>query len=369
LARKLSGNDVARAAGVSQTTVSFVLSGRTDITIPEATRERVRRVARELGYRPNGVARSLARGCTQTIGVIVPRVDSTFCGQIAQGIQEACIESDYRVLLAHTLHRPEVEARQVDLLLEHRVDGLICVADEWTIGDLPRRVSGVLGEHVPCVVIDDRSLADRVDCVVSDDDHGARLAVRHLLALGHRRVAHLGAGEWTSPARDRASGYRAAMQEAGVEVDEALVVGRSFSMHGAAEAMGALLDRPNPPTAIFAANDRLAAEAVEAIEGRGLRVPEDVAIVGYADMEVAHYLKLTTVHQGTLQMGRLAVRRLLRRIAEPGLAPEVLSLPTRLVVRRSCGAGAPPAVAAPPAPPSADRPPPRSRRVARRKPS
>ncbi len=235
--------------------------------------------------------------------MIVPRVDSTFCGQIAQGIQEACIESDYRVLLAHTLHRSEVEARQVDLLLEHRVDGLICVADEWTIGDLPRRVQGVLDEHVPCVVVDDRSLADRVDCVVSDDDRGARLAVRHLLALGHRRVAHLGAGPWTSPARDRDAAYRAALHEAGLEVDEALIAGQSFSMHRAAEPMKALLDLPRPPTAVFAANDRMAAEAILAIERRGLRVPEDVAIVGYSDMEMSQYLELTTVHQDTLQMG------------------------------------------------------------------
>lgn len=349
MARKVSGTDVAQAAGVSQTTVSFVLSGRTDITIPEATRERVRRAARELGYRPNGVARSLARGCTQTIGVVVPRVDSSFCGQIAQGIQEVCIAHDYRVLLAHTLHRSNVEAHQVGLLLEHRVDGLICVVDEWTIGDLPGTIAGILDERVPCVLIDDHSLSDRVDCVVSDDRHGACLAVGHLLGLGHRRIAHLSAGTRTTPARERTAGYRDALRKAGVRFDRTLVAGESFSMHDAGAALHKLLDQRNPPTALFTANDRLAAEAKNAVEARGLRVPEDVAIVGFADMEMAHYLKLTTIHQDTAALGRLAVQRLLERIARPELAPETLVVPTRLVVRQSCGSA--PAAAVPPGPP------------------
>jgi LacI family transcriptional regulator len=353
LARKVSGTDVAQAAGVSQTTVSFVLSGRTDVTIPEATRERVRKAARALGYRPNGVARSLARGCTRTIGVIVPRVDSSFCGQIAQGIQEVCIASDYRVLLAHTLHRPKVEAHQVGLFLEHRVDGLICVVDEWTIADLPRTIAGILDERVPCVLIDDHALSDRVDCVVSDDRHGACLAVRHLLALGHRRIAHLSGGERTTPALERTAGYREALREAGIRFDRTLVAGKSFSMHDAAAALHDLLDRKNPPTALFTANDRLAAEAKSAVEERGLRVPDDVAIVGYADMELAHYLKLTTIRQDAAELGRVAVQRLLQRIASPELPPETLVVPTRLVVRQSCGSAAR-AAAVPPHP--ANRP-------------
>lgn len=339
MARKPSGADVARAAGVSQTTVSFVLSGRSDIAIPEATRERVRQVARKLGYRANGVARSLSRGRTQTIGVIVPRLDSSFCGQIAQGIEDACIEANFHVLLAHTMHRPEVESRQIELLLEHRVDGLIRVVDEWTIAELPRSVEELVAEQVPCVLIDDRSRAGRVDCIVSDDVQGARLAVRHLLDLGHRRIAHVGAGDRTSTARDRAAGYREALGEAGIEVDEDLIVGRSFSMHSTAESVKSLCALSDPPTALFCANDRLAADTIQAFEEWGLGVPEDRAVVGYADMEFAHYLRLTSVHQHSERMGRLAVERLLRRIADSELAPETVVVPTRLVVRKSCGAG------------------------------
>jgi LacI family transcriptional regulator len=336
--RNPSSADVARQAGVSPTTVSFVINGRRDILIPEETRARVLQVARELGYRPNSLARSLARGRTQTIGVLVPSLDSSFTAHVVQGIQEACFGQGYRVLLTHSQHDPAIEAKEVDLLLEHRVDGLISVASEETIGPMSRWLDGVVGEGAPCIVVDDRTYAAKVDCVVSDDEGGARRAVEHLLGLGHQRIAHLCAGTRTSTARDRHCGYCAALSSAGITVDEALVVGEAFEMRDPARALRALRELPHPPTALFAANDYMAADIIEVAREQGVRVPEDMALAGYGDTRVGRYLHLTTIRQDPQRMGHTAAGRLFARLADPKLAPQEIVLPTELVVRDSCGA-------------------------------
>ena len=330
-----SSYDIARRAGVSQTTVSFVLNHRMDKPISTATRERVLRAAHELGYRHNSLARSLIRGTTQTVGLIVPRLDSLFCARIAQGVQDACEEQDYRVLMAHTRHRAEVEARQVNFLLEHRVDGLICVNDEWTVQRMTEWLDDVIAQGVPCVLVDDATFGDRVDCVVSDDQNGGRVATEHLLAMGHRRIAHLRAGTDVRSARDRASGYAAALAEAGLPPDAYLVAGSSFEIEDWRPAIRSLLSGANPPTAIFAANDYVAATVCRMAREFGLLVPDDIAVVGYGDLEVARFLDLSTVNQDPVRLGRVAVERLLKRLADPTLPPETITLPTHLVARGS----------------------------------
>jgi LacI family transcriptional regulator len=336
--RRISSHDVAHHAGVSRATVSFVLNGRTDLRIAAETRERVLRAASELGYRPNGVARSLVRGKTQTIGVIVPRLDSSFTADIVNGIQEACAGRDYRVLLAYSLHAPDVEAKEAYVLLEQRVDGILCVAGHRTLDETHRWLAQALAEHVPCVLVKQHLPDLAVDYVVSDDDHGARAAVKHLLHLGHRRIGHLSAGTRASSARERDAGYRAALADAGVAVDESLIAGGSYRPESATAGMTTLLQLPEPPTAVFAANDSMAAAALEVATQRGLRVPEDVALVGYGDVSMARYLRLTTVHQPAKRMGLRAAERLFDRLEDPDLPPEGIVLPTRLVVRATCGA-------------------------------
>jgi DNA-binding LacI/PurR family transcriptional regulator len=322
LLRKTSGRDVARLAGVSRTTVSYVLNGRADTAIPEATRQRVLRAAAQLGYRPNGVARSLVSGKTQTIGVIVPVLNSSFSAGIVNGIQQICSRGSlpYRMLLAYSHNDADEEVRQAQMLLEHRVDGLICVAGEHSVVGTTRWLVDAVKEGVPCVVVDDRVPGCAVDYVVSDDFNGARFAVEHLIGLGHRRIAHLSAGTDSSPARERLEGYRAALTAASIAVDERLIAGDSFDPGNAPRAMEYLLDLPEPPTAVFAANDFMAAAAFE------------------ADVSPAEYLRLTTVHQAPEELGRRATERLFERMENPELPPEGIVIPTHLVVRQSCGA-------------------------------
>lgn len=330
--RRINSIDVARRAGVSQTTVSFVLNERTDVPIPPATRERVFQAARDLGYRRNRVAHSLVRGRTHTIGVIVPRLGSSFTAHIADGVQETLAKHNYRLLLAHTQHDPDREAREVALLLEHRVDGLICVAGEATVAAMPGWLDEIAADQIPCVIVDDRTHALRVDCVVSDDVAGARAATDHLIALGHRRVAHLAAGERNSSARDRRAGYQAALREHNLAE---LIAGDGFLAADVGPAVADLLDRPNPPTALFVANDYLAADVLEVLRARGVRVPDDVSLVGYGDTRVGRCLQLSTVYQNAGRLGRVAAERLLSRLAEPDLAPREIILSTNLVVRTS----------------------------------
>jgi LacI family repressor for deo operon, udp, cdd, tsx, nupC, and nupG len=317
------------------------LNNRNHISIPESTRQRVREVAEQMGYRPNLLARNLNQGRTHTIGVVAPRMDNTFCGRILQGIQEEFMAADYRVLLAQTLNKPEVEARQVALLLDHQVEGIITVTDDGTLHELPQRIETILHRGVPCIVVDDKSLAGTVDCLVSDDLHGAELATAHLVKLGHRRIAHLSGGVIASSGRDRVAGYQKALHAAGIPLDPNLVVGHSFQKNEGAPAMNQLLDRPKPPTAVFAANDELAAEAMQVIRQRGLRLPEDIALVGYANFEVSQYLGLTTVEQDALEMGRCAARRLLLRMKNLKLPPELLLTPTKLIIRETSGKARP----------------------------
>ncbi len=335
--RKPSMVDVARRAGVSQTTVSYVLSGRKDVVIPKATRERIWQAARELGYRPNSLARGLVRGKTQTIGVLMPRMDSSFHALILDGIQEVCTAQDYRLLLADSRHNAELEAKQIDLLLEHRVDGIISIAVAGPASGTWVRL--LREEGVPLVIVDEHTFEGEADCVVSDDVTGARMAVEHLLRLGHRRIVHLSAGADMSASRDRLQGYLTALRNGGIEPRPEWVSGDSFFMptDRIHQVVAELLDLPEPPTALFAANDDLAAEAIHVARRRGFRVPDDLAVVGYGNTEVGRHLQLTTVHQDPRLMGKMTAERLFRRLQEPDLPLECIMLPTQLVVRESCG--------------------------------
>jgi LacI family transcriptional regulator len=334
---KVSSLDVAREAGVSPATVSLVLNGRTSVSLADATRKRVQEAADRLGYRPNQIARNLLRGRTGTIGLVLPSLASSFVAQIAEGVQEGAAEAESNVLLAHTRNDPAFEAAQVEMLLRHRVDGVVVVAGEKTLPLLGDRLSVLERCRVPCVVVDDRTHVGRVDCVVSDDRQGAEAAVRHLIGGGHRRIAHLSAGDLTSSARDRLEGFLGALRQAGLQCSPEWVAGSSYMGVGNREAFARLLASPLRPTAIFAANDRHLADGLPTLARLGLNVPSDLALVGYANYDFAAYLGLTSVDQNPSEMGRVALRRLLDRMECNTTKPTLIQTPVKLVVRRSCG--------------------------------
>ena len=321
--------DVARAAGVSKSTVSRVLDERLPRST-SATAERVRQVASELGYVRNPLASGLRRTGTSTIGVVVPRLTDTVMAMLYEEIAAVTADRGLFALVATTEDQPDAERVAVDTLLQRRVDGLVL-----TTARMRTPPQAEPARHpVPY------SLALRTDGVsassVGDDRLGGHLATRHLLDLGHRRIGLVSGPGYASSAQGRRDGYRQALGEAGVPYDETLVEGDSFSMEAGETAGRALLDRPDRPTAIFAVNDNTAIGVMAAAHALGLRVPEDLSLVGYNDIPVVSRLPvpLTTVRVPFRQIAAGALELLL----DQERAPRTLVATPTLIPRRSTSA-------------------------------
>jgi len=322
---------VAEKAGVSIATVSRVLNNSPKVK--EETRAKVLRVVEELGYQPSASARGLALKRTEIIALIFPDISGPFYSEVIRGVESEASQHNYNLLIYGTYGKA-TKGRFLRLL-PTRVDGLILmtrsVEDEY-IFYLHRR-------QIPFVLLDREIGEIEVDCVLTNNAEGAYKAVEHLLQHGHQQVAFI-AGPADSPdSNARFEGYRQALQDHGLPVLAHLVERGDFLQPGGYQAMNRLLDRPDPPSAVFVANDEMAIGAIEAVRGRGLRVPDDVAIVGFDDIQMAPYVQppLTTVRQPIREFGALAVQMLLRRIENPEAEAKTIVLPTQLVIRRSCG--------------------------------
>ena len=341
----VSSAEVARHAGVSRTTVSFVLNDVRDRGISEATRQRVLAAARELGYEPNAAARTLANGSTGNVALVVPRsshlyVDA-FLAQLVASINEHC----HRLGLTLMIESTEDEGREpggfLRLVRSRRIDGLI-VAHLRTreVEHLHRLRDG----GVPLVVFGSELPASEGFHTMGDDTwHSARVAVDHLLDLGHQRVAFVNyAPPEFHSVNQRERGWREALLARGLAADASLLAHADISAESGHLATRRLLARGRPFTALFAGNDTIAFGALRALHEAGLRVPQDVAVVGYDDIPLAPYASppLTSMRTDPVGHGRQAVQMLLAQLRpkaatriEPADAP-------RLVVRVSCGAGA-----------------------------
>jgi LacI family transcriptional regulator len=324
--------EVAEAAGVSIATVSRVLNGRDDVS-PE-TRELVSRIIRERGYTANRSARSLSAGRTGLVGVLVPMVYPAYFAAILSGAAEALHEQDLRLLLSPTEHEHDREVSLLDRLMHGMTDGALIILPEESSEELER----LLDEGYRFVVLDPLwPLNGRIPSVSAAHTSGADQAMRHLLGLGHRRIAQItGPRGWVAT-EERRRGYHAALADAGILPDPALEVEASPEIPPGREAAGFLLDLPDPPTAIFAFNDNLAIGVLQAARARSLRVPEDLSVVGFDDVEHATIVTpmLTTVRQPLAEMGRTAVSLLVRLLEGQRFETLHVELATRLVVRES----------------------------------
>ena len=324
--------EIADLAGVSIATVSRVLNGRDDVS--DETRASVRRVVEEHGYTANRSARGLSAGHTGLVGVLVPLVYPVYFSEILSGAAEALYEQDMRLLLSPTGHQHDREVSLIDRLVHGETDGALVVLPEESSDELER----LLDDGYRFVVIDPRLPLDaRIASVSAAHTSGADQAMRHLLALGHRRIAAItGPRGWVAT-EDRRRGYHAALAAAGILPDPALELDSDFEIGGGRKQARVLLDLANPPTAIFAFNDNLAIGAIQAARARGLRVPEDLSVVGFDDVEHATIVTpaLTTVRQPLAEMGRTAVSLLMRLLERQRFETLHVELGTRLVVRES----------------------------------
>lgn len=338
-AQRATITDVAAAAGVSKATVSKFL-GDKGYYISAETRERIAAAVRELEFQPNAIAQGLSNRRSNTVGVIVASITNPFYPELIAGVEEVIGESEYTLLLGSTDGRPAKEADLVRSMLQRQVDGLIMAAVTMEDEAVARLVESDVD-----VVLASRALdATPADTVVIDNVLGARLAVEHLLGHGHRRIAHIAGPLNVVPFRLRRDGYLDALRSGGLDVDERLV-GDADTEAGAAGAMASVLAVADPSTAVFVANDRMAIEVLEFCAARRIRVPGDLAVVGFDNVWVGRLsgVGLTSVDSRARAVGRTAAETLARRIRARHVdhsevaPPERVVLRPDLVVRRSCG--------------------------------
>ena len=312
--------DVARLAGVSASTVSVILNQVEGARVSEATRSRVEEAARQLGYSPNGLARGLRTQRSQTIGLVSDVIATTpYAGQLIQGAQDAAWREGYLLMLVNTGGDEDLERHAIATLLQRQVDGILLATMYHRSIDVPPALQGI-----PLVVLDARPTGGVAPYVIPDERKGAMTAVRELGAHGHRRIG-LALDDRDSPAgRGRLEGYREALAEYGIEDDPALVVRASSDSSGGERAGALLLDRPDPPSAIFAFNDQMAVGVYRTAAERGLRIPEDLSVVGFDDLFlIGRELSpgLTTVALPHYAMGEIAADVLLAHIVSGQQAP------------------------------------------------
>ena len=321
--------DVGRRAGVSRALASLVIRGSPRVSAER--RERVLAAAAELGYRPNASARFLASRRSQMIGVLLNDLRNPFFAEIVEGIEAIAGSLGYQLMLANAARSREREQHALDAFLQHRVDGLILLSPLESATRIAQLAAGL-----PVIVVSRFARVQGADTVLTDETHGAHLAVEHLVHLGHRDIVHVDGGSGAS-SRPRRRGYERAMREYGLQP---WVVDGEFTEEAGARAVDALLAGERLPTAIFAANDLFAAGAMDRLEEHGLHVPEDISIVGYDNTFLAaiRHISLTTVDQPREEMGRLAMRIVAGRLDGgdgDGRAPGTHLVVATLVVRRT----------------------------------
>jgi LacI family transcriptional regulator len=324
--------EIAELAGVSIATVSRVVNGREDVS-PE-TRELVQRVVRERGYMANRNARGLSAGKTGLIGATVPMLHHAYFSYILAGAAEGLYEQDMRLVLSPTMHEHHREVSLLDRLMHGATDGAVIILPEESSDELEL----LLNHGYPFVVIDPLlPLNERIPAVSAAHAAGADQAMKHLLSLGHTRIGAITGPRGWKATDDRRRGYYAALAAAGIMPDPQLEVESNFEIGGGVMAAERLLDLAEPPTAIFCFNDNMAVGAMQTARASGIRIPEDLSIVGFDDLEEAEIVTpaLTTVRQPLAEMGRIAVSLLMRLLDNQRLEALHVELGTRLVVRDS----------------------------------
>jgi LacI family transcriptional regulator len=331
--------DLAREAGVGIGTVSRCLNDHPHVSAQ--TRAKVLAVAKRLSYQPHAQAQRLASRRTNTISVIIPSFTNYFFVQVLQGVQDQAADSGVDLILYTVSHPVQVEQYLRRSLHRGHVDGVLFFSMK-----LPDTYASRFEQmHLPLVLVD--AFHPSFDSIRVQNREGALAVTRHLVDLGHRAIAMINADPSTLPAQERLAGYRMALEGAGIEFREDRVfIGDSlkndgFNREAGREAMQKLVEAnagEDRVTAVVIASDVQAIGALETTRAAHVRVPEDLAVVGFDDIELAQYAELTTMRQPMYEMGQLAMEKLVRRIKEPGAPPTLTSFLPSLIVRRSCGA-------------------------------
>jgi LacI family transcriptional regulator len=330
--RMVTIRDVAAIAQVSTSTVSHVINDTRYVS--PATRERVLNAMAKLNYSPNRLARSLRSSRTLTLGVLLPNSANPFFAELLLGVEAACFDLGYNIIMGNANDNPARELAYLEVLLSRKVDGILLIST----GAFKESIALLASHDVPVVVVDRATNLPSVDEIFTENKQGGMIATNYLLNLGHVRIGCITGPSFLTPSAERVAGYYEAMKAAGISADSRWVVIGDFQHETGYSGCQRLLRLPEPPTAIFACNDLMAVGALCAVHEAGLRVPDDISVIGYDDIPLASYTvpRLTTIAQPARQLGRLAVERLVARLQNQEMPVLHDKLAVTLVVRDSC---------------------------------
>ena len=333
--KRASITDLAKQLNISASTVSRALSGHSAIS--EATVKRVTALAKEVGYQRNSLASGLRRGRSNMLGVVVPHIDGNFFSQVVKGIEAAASQAGYHVLICQSNEEMAHERENLETLMNAQVEGILVSLARTTTEF--KHFEQVRKRDIPLVFFDRILDGYNVNAVVLDDRAGGYCATRHLLLQGYRRIAHFSGPQQLNVYKHRRQGYEDALREFGLPVEEELIRYGDMKIQDGYVGMSQLLALPQPPDAVFSSSDFAAAGALEVLQERGLRVPEDIGLVGFSN-EIFSRLtvpRLTSIDQHCELMGRSATHLLLQIMQEhpPYATPRHLVLPPDLLVRAS----------------------------------
>lgn len=324
--------DVARLAGVSTSTVSHVINNNRFVS--EGVREKVEQAIRSLNYAPSALARSLKINQTHTIGMLLTTSSNPFYAEVVRGVEDSCYQRGYSLILCNTAGDEERMNRSLETLMQKRVDGLLmmCTESHLPSADILNRYPSI-----PTVMMDWAPFEGRGDIIQDNALLGGELATQHLIDSGYTRIACIAGPQDKTTARMRLEGFQNAMAKSGLEVLPGYVVNGDFEFQGGYNGMIELLALETVPQAVFTSNDAMAVGVYHALYQAGLQIPQDVAVMGYDDIELARYLSppLSTIHQPKDELGELAIDTLIHRLRDPDASQQTLVLTPELVARGS----------------------------------
>lgn len=326
-------HDVAKLAKVSIATVSRVTSN--EGVVNEKTKARVLKAMEELGYIPNSAARTLRMSQSNIIVVLMINIKNSFFSEFIRGIEEVAREAGYYLLIGSTNGEKEKEKEYLNLIRESRADGVILTTANVEADTTIEKIS----QDSPIVLTFDYIPNPDIPSISIDNESASRKITNHLIELGHRRIAHITGDMQRLQSKTRLSGYKQAFYQNGFQVDESLIQEGGYLLEDGYLAAQKLLYFENRPTAIYGGNDNVAIGALKAVHDAGLRVPEDIAVVGFDDIDMARYMNpgLTTIHQPRYEIGKRAMELLLKKIKKEKIDQPHIILEDKLLIRESCG--------------------------------
>ncbi|TXZ08335.1 LacI family DNA-binding transcriptional regulator [Vibrio mimicus] len=324
--------DIARLAGVSTSTVSHVINKSRFVS--DEIAERVNNAAQQLNYAPSALARSLKMNRTQTIGMLVTTSTNPFFGEVVKGVERSCYHKGYNLILCNTEGDNQRMKASINTLLQKRVDGLLlmCSTLEGERLDVFDRYP-----DIPVVVMDWGPILFASDKIQDNSLQGGYMAAKHLIECGHREIGCITGPLIRHQAQMRYEGYKRALSEKGIAINPDWIVESDFECEGGYNAFEKLCERGKLPSALFVCNDMMAMGVIQAANQRGLRVPDDISLIGYDDVHIAKFMSpaLTTIHQPKYRLGKAAIDTLLYRLENPDTTAQVVQLEPTLVARGS----------------------------------